>query len=114
MHLTDEKKNDPSSPPCSCGAGLSRPVKDAKFQKNPHKLAFVLDMRHRPNESAHTHVQTGIRLLSSCSSRTEPKKSVATKFMIFARTRNKEPAIAVLELTSLYPLRPPADDLLPR
>ena len=29
-------------------------------------------------------------------------------------TRNKEPAIAVLALTSLYPLRPPADDALPR
>ena len=25
MHSTDEKKNDPDSPPCSCGAGLSRP-----------------------------------------------------------------------------------------
>ena len=25
MHSTDENKNDPSAPPCSCGAGLSRP-----------------------------------------------------------------------------------------
>ena len=29
-------------------------------------------------------------------------------------TRTPVPIIAVLELTSLYPLRPPADDLLPR
>ena len=40
-------------------------------------------MRHRPNESAHTQVQTGIRLLSSCSSRTEQKKSAATKVYDF-------------------------------
>ena len=31
------------------------------------------DMRHRPNESTHTEVETGIRLLSSCISRIEQK-----------------------------------------
>ena len=69
---------------------VSIPVKDAKFQKSPNKLAKKnVDMRHRPNESAHTQVQTGIRLLSSCPSRTEQKKSVAAKFMIFASPENR-------------------------
>ena len=48
----------------------------------PSKKNF--DMRHRPNEGAHTQVQTGIRLLSSCSSRTEQENSVATKIYDFA------------------------------
>ena len=49
------------------GAALNaNSKKKSKSTSNPN-----FDMRHRPNESAHTQVQTGIRLLSLCSSRIE-------------------------------------------
>ena len=72
----------------ACHSACMLPVIDANSQKNKKKQKNF-DMRHRPNESAHTQVQTGIRLLLSCSSRTEQKKSTATKFMIFASPGNR-------------------------